>query len=178
MAGRNNISSNSIDMKITHDLTVDIYYFIVEMFEKGTSPHFDHINLDLNSLNSFQLFYLDMTKDLKYKLEIFKNGSLSEDEIDDFRNLSGEVLNGTFLRNHYKCIKRTRLSYEQRQNIYNQINTFIIPKIDEFNEIVSYHMTTIKEPLCLETLGILLWQTFGLFDSPYNLSSTLGVPHW
>jgi DNA polymerase elongation subunit (family B) len=142
---------------------------------RGVDPDDEYLNLDLNNLHSFQLFYINLTKDLKYKLEIFKNSSLSADEIDDFRHLSEQFLRGVFLIDYYKFIQK-RLTLKQKLNVNNQINTFIIPKIDEFYDIVSYHIQKNKEPLDLETLKDLLWRTLGLFDAKYKRTRWMSAP--
>jgi hypothetical protein len=101
-------------------------------------------------------------------LEIFKNSHLTKEELEDFHHLSGQFLRGVFLGDYYKFIQK-RLTSEQRQHVCKMINTFIIPKIEEFYDIVSYNIQRNKEdPLDLEDVGTMLWRTLGLFESKYK----------
>lgn len=149
-------SSKSIDLKIIHDIKLDICYFFCDMIEIGIKPIYK-INLDLNSLTSFQTYYLNLARDLKHKLTVFQNETLSDTESKHFYELSGHFLRGIFLRDYYIYIKK--LSDEQRKNIYKQINNFIIPKIDECFDIISYKKTKLKGPLKLEQIKKILFKT-------------------
>jgi hypothetical protein len=175
MAAPNNTTSNFDETKIVHDLLVDVYHFIYDSFVRGVDPDDEYLNVNLNSLHSVQLFYINLTKDLKYKLEIFKNSSLSAEEIKDFHHLSGQFLRGVFLSDYYKFVQK-RLTLQQKRNVNNQINTFIIPKIDEFYDIVSYSIQNLDDPLSLEDVGTLLWRTLGLFDAKYKRTRWMSAP--
>jgi len=153
-------SSKSIDLKIIHDIKIDICYFFCDMIELGIKPRYNTINLNLNCLTSFQIYYLNLSRDLKHKLSVFQNETLSDTESKHFYEISGHFLRGIFLRDYYIYIKR--LNVEQRKNIYNQINNFIIPKIDECYDIISYKKTKLKGPLKVEQIKNILFKTLEL----------------
>lgn len=146
----------SNEYKIFRNLKIDIYGLFAEKIKMCSLKNYKNISLDLKSLKSFQIFYLNLSKGLEDKLLILQNEHLPDEVVDYFfDHISGFYLSGIFLKDCYKCMKK--LNYEQRQYVYKQINTFIIPKIDECFDIISY--TKKKGAFKIDSILNILWDT-------------------
>lgn len=147
----------SSEYKIVRKLKMGIYELFAEKIKMCSQKNYKNISLDLKSLKSFQIFYLNLSKGLEDKLLILQNEHLP-DEVADyfFDHISGFYLSGMFLKNFYKS-ELKKLNNEERQYVYNQINTFIIPKIDECFDIISY--TKKKCPFKIDSILNILWDT-------------------